>query len=307
MAKVVCGGLITVDLLFDVATHPEPGLKMRAEGSRMVPGGGALIAASAVAALGGQASLAGAVGDDVLGGFVRGALAARGVDDRMVQTVQGQGTARSAVLITPDGERTIINHRDAALFAGQVIIPVPFGFDAVLVDTRWPGGAAALLQAARRAGVPGVLDGEAPVQLAADAVAESSHIVFSQQGLIDYAGACDAATLADVSTRLGIFVAVTRGAESVLCHGLKGAFAVEVFTTPAVDTLGAGDVWHAGFALALGRGQAENAAVRFANAAAALRVARKSAFPTGEEVAALLARHGYTDGDFGGKDDALAP
>ena len=152
------------------------------------------------------------------------------------------------------------------------------------------------MRAARQAGCPGVLDGEAPVRLAADAVAAASHVVFSQQGLCDYAGACDAATLADVAGRLGVFVAVTRGAEAVLCHGSDGAFAVEAFHTHAVDTLGAGDVWHAGFTLALARGQAERGAVRFANAAAALKVARKSAFPSGEEVAALLARHGYTAG-----------
>jgi sulfofructose kinase len=296
MARVACGGLIAVDLLFDVPDHPQRGLKMRAQGSRMVPGGGALIAASAVAALGGQASLVGCVGDDVLGGFVREQLAVRGVDDRLVQSLAGQDTSRSAVLITPDGDRTIINHRDAALFAAKVELPAPFPFDAILVDTRWPSGAASLLRAARLAGRPGVLDGEAPVHLAAEALGEASHIVFSEQGLRDYARACDAATLADVAGRLGVFVAVTRGAEAVLCHGRDGAFAVEAFPTHAVDTLGAGDTWHAGFTLALAQGQAEHAAVRFANAAAALKVARKSAFPSGEEVAALLARHGYTAG-----------
>jgi sulfofructose kinase len=79
-----------------------------------------------------------------------------------------------------------------------------------------------------------------------------------------------------------------------LCYGRDGAFAVDAFPTQAVDTLGAGDTWHAGFTLALARGQSERAAVRFANAAAALKVARKSAFPSGEEVAALLMGHGYT-------------
>ena len=294
MARVACGGLITVDLLFDVPDHPPPGQKMRALGSRMVPGGGALIAASAVAALGGQASLVGAVGDDALGDFVCAALVARGVDHGLVQRLGGIATARSAVLIGPDGERTIINHREEALFQAHVHLPTPFPFDAVLVDTRWPRGAASLLRAARLAGRPGILDGEAPVQLAADALAEASHVVFSEQGLRDYAGASDATALADVAGRLGCFVAVTRGPAPVLCHGRDGAFAVDAFPTQAVDTLGAGDTWHAGFALALARGQAERVAVRFANAAAALKVARKSAFPSGEEVAALLACHGYT-------------
>jgi sulfofructose kinase len=231
-----------------------------------------------------------------LGGFVREQLAVRGVDDRLVQSLAEQDTSRSAVLITPDGERTIINHREAGLFAAGVDVPQPFPFDAVLVDTRWPTGAASLLRAARLSGRPGVLDGEAPVRLAEEALGEASHIVFSEQGLMDYAGACDAVALADVAGRLGRFVAVTRGAEAVLCHGRDGAYTVDTFPMKAVDTLGAGDTWHAGFTLALAQGQPERAAVRFANAAAALKVARKSAFPSGEEVAALLARHGYTAG-----------
>jgi sugar/nucleoside kinase (ribokinase family) len=42
----------------------------------------------------------------------------------------------------------------------------------------------------------------------------------------------------------------------------------------AVDTLGAGDVWHGAFCLQLARGADENSAVRFANVAAALKCTR---------------------------------
>ena len=292
MTKVVCGGLITVDLLFDVPGHPDLGQKARAQSSRIEPGGGALIAASAIAALGGRAALVGAVGDDSLGDLVRSSLAARGIDAGLVQSMRGLATARSAVLIAPDGDRTIINHRDDALFSAHVTLPTPMGFDAVLVDTRWPAGAAALLRAAKAAGKPAVLDAEAPVQLAAEALCHASHVVFSEQGLCDYTGTCDAPALASAAARLGCFVAVTRGARPVLCHGPEGAFAVDAFAVRAVDTLGAGDVWHAAFTLALGQGQAITAAVRYANAAAALKVARRGHFPTAAEVDALRALGG---------------
>jgi sulfofructose kinase len=46
------------------------------------------------------------------------------------------------------------------------------------------------------------------------------------------------------------------------------------FDVPVVDTLGAGDVWHGAFALALAEGRFETEAVRFASAAAALKVQR---------------------------------
>jgi sulfofructose kinase len=47
------------------------------------------------------------------------------------------------------------------------------------------------------------------------------------------------------------------------------------FRVDVVDTLGAGDVWHGAFALALAEGSDEPTAIRLASAAAALKVRRR--------------------------------
>lgn len=292
MPSVICAGLIAADLVFQVAAHPDKGSKNRASNSRMIGGGGARNAAVAIARLGGTASLAGAVGEDALGAFIRESLAEQGVAAQHLRCLTGVRTASSAILITPDGERTIINHRDAALFDGGVTLPDGFPFDAALADTRWPQGAADVLLAARRAGKPGVLDAEAPVEHALDALQAASHIVFSEQGLSDFMGASDAAALRGAAQRLGVWVAVTRGAEPVLCHDGQNMTEVATFPVQAQDTLGAGDVWHGAFVLALAQGLAPLVAARRANAAAALKVARKAhqpPLPSAQEVAALLA------------------
>jgi len=62
-----------------------------------------------------------------------------------------------------------------------------------------------------------------------------------------------------------------------------------------VDTLGAGDVWHGAFALALAEGQGEEAAIRFASAAAAIKCTRfggRSGAPRRDEVERFLATGG---------------
>lgn len=288
MPHVVCAGLITVDFLYHTAHYPTEGTKIRADTAHMVAGGGAFYAASAVASLGGQASLAGAVGDDSLAPIVRNALAVRGIDDGALRTIGGVATARSAVIVSAGGERTVINHRDARLFATAPTLPPRF--DAALADTRWPVGAAALMQAARQAGKPAVLDAESPVRLATAALHAASHVVFSEQGLHDYAGGCDAAALATVAQKLDAWVAVTRGALPVLWHKGASCGAVDAFATTPVDTLGAGDMWHGAFALALAQGQPEVDAARYANAAAAVKVAHgPGVLPTAADVAALLA------------------
>jgi sulfofructose kinase len=65
-----------------------------------------------------------------------------------------------------------------------------------------------------------------------------------------------------------------------------------VFAVNAVDTLGAGDIFHGAFALALAEGKTEIAAMRFAAAAAGLKCARlggSAGAPHRAEVDALLA------------------
>ena len=85
---------------------------------------------------------------------------------------------------------------------------------------------------------------------------------------------------------------MTDGADDVLW--LEGRAAAEpVFAVAAVDTLGAGDVFHGAFTLALAEGRDLVHAMRFAAAAAGLkctRVGGSAGAPTRNEVDALLAR-----------------
>jgi sulfofructose kinase len=66
------------------------------------------------------------------------------------------------------------------------------------------------------------------------------------------------------------------------------------FRVEAIDTLGAGDVFHGAYALALAEGRTVTEAARFANAAAAIKCTRASGrrgIPLRAEVDAWLARH----------------
>ena len=76
MPRIICAGLIAADLVFDVPAFPVKGTKNRATASRMITGGGALNAASAIAGLGGDSALAGGIGDDIFGAFLRQKMAA---------------------------------------------------------------------------------------------------------------------------------------------------------------------------------------------------------------------------------------
>ncbi|WP_316014072.1 PfkB family carbohydrate kinase [Roseobacter sp. HKCCA0434] len=271
MSDILVVGSAVIDFIFEVDTLPSQPEKYRARGARVVGGGCAANAAVAITRLGGTAHLAGRLGEDPAGQLIVAGLQREGVSTRLTSKTQGASSAYSSVYVDRAGERQIMS------FRGDGLPPEPDwelpGLDAVLADTRWEEGAVKAMQAACDMEIPGVLDGEAPI--VEDAARLASHVAFSAQGLADFCeGATPEAQLAVAAERLGGWVCVTDGANGVhwrdgARHGHVPAFAVRV-----VDTLGAGDVWHGAFTLALAEGADEIAAIRFANAAAALKVTR---------------------------------
>jgi len=268
---VICVGTVTVDLVLYIAEQAIEPIKYRASGSRFLPGGGGLIASMTVARLGGHATLAGAIGDDEFGRLVRDTLKAENVATDLLVRHQDVPTSRSAVLVTPDGERTIVNYRDDRLRDSKLPL-AGVRFDVVLADTRWPEGAEQALRAAKDLGKPGVMDAEAPVRVAEAALQLASHVAFSEQGLEDFSGQSDpVGGLRIAAQELGAWVCVTRGPLPVICCEGTLTYEVPAFDIQAVDTLGAGDAWHGAFALGLARGLDERNAVRQANAVAAIK------------------------------------
>lgn len=254
-----------------VETFPRRAEKYRAKDSAIVGGGCAANAAVAIARLGGQAHLCARLGTDAIGDMIISELRSEGVDCEMIKRFDGCRSSYSNVLLDAEGERQIVNFRDMNIsFDADWLEPNPS--KAFLADTRWPQGAARLMQAAKAAGVHGIMDAEAPVMEAEEAIMAASHLAFSMQGLEDFVppNTIDI-MLNEAHAKTGAWVCVTDGAAGVfwLDKGIlrhKPAFKVDV-----VDTLGAGDVWHGAFALALGAGAGEEQAIEFASATAALK------------------------------------
>lgn len=295
MANVTCVGISVWDLVFRVERFPAAPGKYRALDRREVGGGVAANAAVTVAALGGDASLVSAVGDDPTGVRIIGDLIAHGVETAAVRRVGGRESPCSAVFVDASGERWIVNHASTDLFdRAEVPTDADFdGADAVLADMRWPDGAMAAFHAARKRGVPAVLDCDHDPTDHPEVLAGSTHAVFSLPTLSDYVGVADPAGALEAATGITdgmpIATAGDRGVywwEDGVHHHLP-ALEVEV-----VDTLGAGDVFHGAFALALAEGRSVADGLAWAGAAAALKCTRfggRAGIPTRAEVERLLA------------------
>lgn len=270
MTRVLCIGSAVVDFTFTFDQLPDRAEKYVARSAEVVGGGIAANAAIAVARLGGTALLGAQLGDDTIGETILSGLRAENVDVSLVSRAAGGRSSYSSVYIDAQGERQIVNFRGEGLHLDGNSFEGAADINAVLVDTRLPEAALAGLQLARSHGIPGILDGEAPVD--SRLIAEASHVAFSRQGLEAVMPGRDPdEALDEIAVRHNNWVCMTDGANGVR-HKTPGGIAhTPAFQVTAIDTLGAGDVWHGAFALALGENQTVEDAVRFASAAAALK------------------------------------
>jgi sulfofructose kinase len=297
-ATVACIGIAVIDHIYHVAQLPNADRKLRARAFHESGGGMAAGAATAVACLGGQASWFGRVGADNKGAAVLSELRKQGVATNHAQQIEGASTSHSAVMVDGDGHRAIVACAGDGLDddASWLPLDVIADHDVVLADIRWEEGALASLTAARARGRPAVLDADATTSaLASQLVAAASHAIFSEQGLENIY----AAGTIDEGLRLAAqhtpFVAVTLGAQGVAwVDHAQNVQHLEAPVVEARETLGAGDLFHGAFALALAEKHDEAAALRFAVAAASLKCTRTGgwqSFPKRHEVEVWLQGH----------------
>ncbi len=277
--RLICLGLSALDITWEVDALPRGGGKTRANNLHEGGGGMAANAAAAAAKLGAAVQFWGRAGEDSAGHEMKAQLAALGVDVARFRLFEGARSSVSGIVVDARGERMIVNFRGADLPADPTWLPLPAvaEADAVLADPRWPEGALALFGAARAAGVPTVLDGDVADAAVFDLLLpHCDHAVFSEPGLAGYA--TDAASVDDqlqfARSRGCRLAAVTLGE-----HGLRwidddGLHALPTFAVDAVDTTGAGDVFHGALAFALGARWPVRRAFRFSAAVAALKCTR---------------------------------
>lgn len=291
--RVVCAGTAVHDHVFQVETIPTSPSKHRAKAFRAVGGGNAATAAVAAARLGVPASLVFQTGDDTIGDAILAELADQGVDCGLARRVPGGVSSISAVIVDAAGERLILNYLDPAMPKDtDWIADLPADTGAVLADIRWPEGGLALLGKARKAGLPAILDADLP--RTPNAMMEAASLVaFSAPGLRLVTGIEDPeAGLRQAARQFPATMMVTDGERGVFWLDGGTLRHCPAFAVQAVDTLGAGDVFHGALAVAIAEGRDLEGAVRFASAAAAIKVTRfggRAGAPNRAEVEALLA------------------
>jgi ribokinase len=301
-SRVTVVGSLNMDLVARAPRLPHPGETLAGRTFAQVAGGKGGNQAVAAARLGARVSMLGCVGADGNGAQLRAGLEAEGIDCSAVET--GREATGVALIIVDDASQnaivivagsngeltpeTVARH-EAVLASAQVVIcqleTPPDTVRAALASARRLGKTVILNPAPATGPLPEdwlpLIDYLIPNEL--EAAALTGLPVDSPDDAAKAAAALQAGGARNVL--------VTLGARGVFA-ALDGADA-QLYDAPkvqAVDTTAAGDTFIGGFAAQLAQGAPVDAAIRFAQRAAALSVTRAGAqpsIPTRAEVDAL--------------------
>jgi sulfofructose kinase len=298
---VVGLGLNSVDLVAVVAEYPASNSKQRLQRFARLPGGQTATAMAVCAKLGWRAAYIGRFGDDALGELSRESLRHEGVDISESVTVAGATNQFAVVLVDArSGERTVLWDRDPGLAMETADLPsgVVCGSRMVLVDCHETAAATRATRCARSAGIPTVLDvekvrpGIAELLQASDAIIAAEGFPGELTGYEDVGRALEAIAREFEAP----LVAVTLGADGSLARCGGREIHTPAFRVDCIDSTGAGDAFHGGFAAACLQADerdfdVEDALV-YANAVAGLNcraLGARGGMPTAAEVEQLLA------------------
>jgi ribokinase len=266
-------GSLVMDLAFRVPARPEPGEVVVATDFGTYRGGKGYNQAVALARLGAEVTMVGAVGKDVHGDGFLDALEHEGVDCGRVVQLRGVSTGVAVPLITPDGEVAFVQHPGAnRQLAPAHCADLP---DCDVLLLQGEVLAATSLQAARvmrSRGTPVILN-PAPVHEMTDELLGMATVLTPNEVEAR-------ALLGDERDRSGVEAAealrtdervavVTLGSAGAAYAGPDGSGTVAPPAVDAIDSTGAGDSFSAALAVALAEGGPLPEAVRFGCAAGA--------------------------------------
>jgi sulfofructose kinase len=289
---VLCVGASTYDLVYSVDRDPQPDEKIRANSFAGCGGGPAANAALTVARLGLQAAFAGYLGNDIFGNAHVDELQQAGVCTDLV--IRGEHpSALSVVMVKPDGSRSLVNYRKPESFlAIDNVDFTPVDARVILFDGHEPNLSPPLARSARQRGIITLLDAGSLHRGSEELAGLVDYLVCSEKFARQFTGETDEYKALDKLADYAPNVVITLGDRGLAWKNREGSGRLAAYKVKAVDTTGAGDVFHGALAVCLAQKKEWIASLRYASAAAALcctKIGARLGIPTKEEVELFMA------------------
>lgn len=271
---IVAIGLNATDTLIRVPRFPTFDSKTKILSPCVLPGGQAATAAVACRRWGLQSRYVGKIGDDAAGRLQRDEFAHEGVEAHLIEVPDCASQLAFIIVDQETGERTILWQRDDRLDLRPEELPREWirGARLVHVDGHPCAPAAAAARWAREAGVTVTADLDNIYSGVEELLEHVDFMIGSRDFPERLLGIADLfESLPEITRRFGCRVAgATLGRDGVLAWDGAHFHYCPAFRVDTVDTTGAGDIFHAGFAYSLLRGDTLPVILEFSCAAAGL-------------------------------------
>lgn len=243
-AQILTVGHTCIDIVYHVDSLPNLNEKIPASKFEIEIGGNAANVAAALCDFGSSADLC-----TVLGSwshpFTRvliSLLTSKGIGTKNVEYEESVDSSVSTIMITPNGDRTIINYTDIKLQSAVSIPANVTSYKMILGDSYRLPMVSKVFQQAKSAGIKTMLDVDLPIPL--DNLPACDYVWFSGDAMKGLNS-----DLPKLQSYFGGIVGVTMGSLPVRWVGPDHT--VKMFNPKPItvkNTLGAGDVFRARFA-----------------------------------------------------------
>ena len=301
MAKIVGIGANVFDTLYNIPTYPTEDTKMRATASKTAGGGPVGTGLGAAAKLGAETAYIGVLSDDNGGKFLKEDFEKYGVATDLICVKSGYRSFASVLWLCEDtASRTCVFDKGdlPALLLDEQQKQAVKDAALLMVDGNELNAAVEAAKIARESGVKVLYDCGGLYPGVERLLALTDIMIPSEEFAMGHTG-CESAEAAAkklFETYSPEVVIVTRGKEGGILYDGTAITPYPAFAVMAVDTNGAGDVFHGAFATAVTMGYDYPKCCLFASAVSALKCtgigARESA-PNLETTKMFLKENGY--------------
>lgn len=271
--KVAGLGQCSLDFIASLPRFPKEDTKMEALGLTVQGGGPVATALVSLSRLGARTYFMGVVSKDSAGGEIIEGLKDEGVDVSRLKVRRAGDSQRAFILVNgKTGSRTILWKRPSAPMLKPAELRTEFikGKDMLLLDGLMIRASLKAARIAKRLQIPVMLDAGRMREGMMELASLSDYIVASEEFSKDISNRPE-----DTLRKLALLhpkaVTVTLGERGSLTWHDGEVFRTPAFKVKAVDSTGAGDVFHGGYIYALLRGWDLRKTLLFSSAFAALK------------------------------------
>lgn len=242
-------GLVTLDLVYLTAGLPDNNQKIVAADYTLAAGGPATNAAITYSYLGNQATLLGVVGSNPIAQLIKADLYSYGVAIADLDPIQSQPPPVSSIIVTQGtGERAVVSINAVKNQVTSDAIPADIlhSVDIVLIDGHQMEVGRAIALLAKANNIPVVIDGgswkpgfESVLPFVDYAICSANFYPPNCNNTSEVFAYLSAAGIPHI--------AITHGENPIQCLCRGRTSFLEVPQIKAVDTLGAGDIFHGAF------------------------------------------------------------